>query len=60
VNDRALPDDLIRCNVVNEKIAKTAFTTFIRHLWYLGSDLDGFSLFSKELSTVEKKENIVT
>src|SRR6218665_920771 len=41
---------------VNEKIVKVAFTTFIRHLWYLSSDLVGFSLFSQKLSTGEKRE----
>jgi len=41
---------------VNEKIVKVAFTTFIRHLWYLSSDLVGFSLFSQKLSMGEKRE----
>jgi len=56
VNDRVLLDDLISCNAVNEKIAKTAYNTFIHHLLYLGIDLDGFSLFSEELSMVEKTD----
>jgi len=28
----------------------------MHHLWYLGIDLDGFSLFSEELSMVEKTD----
>jgi len=53
--DRALLDGLIRHNAVNEK-AKAAFITFIHHLWYLGSDFVGFSLFIGKLSTDEKRE----
>jgi hypothetical protein len=56
VNDRALLDDLLRYKTVNEKIGKAALTTFQRHLWYLGSDLVGFSLFSRKVSTDEKRD----
>ena len=54
VNDRALLDDLLRYNAVNEKISKAASITFQRHLSYLGSDLVGFSLFSQKLDRREE------
>ena len=47
VNDWALLDDLPRYTTVNEKISKAALTTFQRHLWYLGSEIVGFSLNDK-------------
>ena len=59
VNDLALLHDLYRDNAVNEKIAKAAQTTFLRHLWYLGGDLVGFSLFSSKVSTDEKRDIVI-
>lgn len=56
VNDRALLDDLLRYNTFNDKIGKAAITTFQRHLWYLGSDLVGFSQFSQKLTTDKKRD----
>jgi hypothetical protein len=56
VNDQALLDDLLRYNTVNDKIGKAALTTFQCHLWYLGSDLVGLSLFSQKLTTDEKRD----
>lgn len=56
VNDRSLLDDLVRYSALNEKISKAALITFRRHLWYLGTDLVGFSLFSAKVTTDEKRD----
>jgi len=55
VNDRALLDDLLRYNTLKDKISKAILTTFQRHLWYLGSDLIGFSLFTQKFTTDAKR-----
>jgi len=57
-NDRALIDDQVRYNAVNEKISEAALTTFLRHLCYLGADLVGFSLYSRKVSTDEKRDMV--
>ena len=45
----------MRYKKVNEKIAVAALKSFQRHLWYLGGDLVGFSLFSRKVSADEKR-----
>jgi len=57
-NDQALIDDLVRYNAVHEKISKAALTTFLRHLWYLGANLVGFSIFSRKVSTDQKRDMV--
>lgn len=56
VNDWGLLKDLLRYKNINEKIGKTALTTLQRHLWYLGSDLVGFALFSRKKDVNEREE----
>ncbi|KAG0728946.1 hypothetical protein GWK47_031378 [Chionoecetes opilio] len=55
-NDLNLVKDLHHFQEINGAIGKTTLTTFSRHLWYLGADLVGLSLFSERISMEEKKK----
>ncbi|KAG0708258.1 hypothetical protein GWK47_024055 [Chionoecetes opilio] len=55
-NDLNLVKDLHHFQEINGAIGKTTLTTFSRHLWYLGADLVGLSLFSEMISMEEKKK----
>ncbi|KAG0711464.1 hypothetical protein GWK47_002288 [Chionoecetes opilio] len=55
-NDLNLVQDLHHFQEINGAIGKTTLTTFSRHLWYLGADLVGLSLFSERISMEEKKK----